>query len=362
MDVDSIAEVKPLFKEGLYKWREENLRPLPWKETEDPYLIWLSEVILQQTRVEQGKAYYFNFKNQFPTIQDLAEAEEEEVLKCWQGLGYYSRARNMHQAAKFIAFERGGVFPKEMNDLLQLKGVGPYTAAAIASFAYNQPYAVLDGNVFRVLARFFGITEPINSTKGKKIFSKIALLLLDKENPAYYNQAIMDFGALTCKSPKPDCQSCRLSDLCSARRRDDVRSFPVKTRKIQKRTRYFHYLVISDSENLILRKRIDKDIWQNLYDFPLIEKENFQEDWIPDLKAIPNLPDTLFVEGKSRPYRQLLTHQEIRAVFWRIKSKTPLNKFKHPLQIVGVDSLKNYPFPKIVDWYLAEKSLDLLFK
>lgn len=362
MDVENLLAFKEVFIKGLYTWRRNHPRSLPWKKTSDPYLIWLSEVILQQTRVEHGTAYYLEFSRRFPTVFDLADATEDEVLKCWQGLGYYSRARNLHQTARYIAYERGGHFPQEHKELLQLKGIGSYTAAAIASFAFNKPHAVLDGNVFRVLARVFGVADPINSTSGKKLFAQLADQLLDHENPAYYNQAIMDFGALTCKAPRPNCRACTLQTVCKAFNEDSIPNLPVKIRAAEKKRRYFNYLVVTDPNHILIHKRTQKDIWQNLYEFPLFEtSELLEQPEAPLENWSINIGKTRFIR-KSRPYHQTLSHQKITAVFWEVSTPNPLNSQIPPLQRIKKDSLKKFPFPKIVDWYLEEKYLNLLNK
>ena len=255
------------FARLLIEWYHEHKRDLPWRNTNDPYLIWISEIILQQTRVAQGYAYYQRFIERFPNLESLAAAEENEVLKYWQGLGYYSRARNLHQAAISV----NGVFPVKYEDILKLKGVGTYTAAAICSFAYNQPHAVVDGNVYRVLSRFFGINEPIDSRKGKKIFASLAHDLLDKIQPALYNQAIMDFGALQCTPLSPDCTVCPFKNRCFAFNHNMVSSLPIKQNKTKTSERFFYYLLIRDNGNIYLNKRTENDIWKNLYELPLIE-------------------------------------------------------------------------------------------
>ena len=233
------------FSQKIIFWYEHNKRDLPWRNTRDPYLIWLSEIILQQTRVDQGMSYYLKFVGEFPTVKQLAKADNEKVMKLWQGLGYYSRARNLHTTAKIILLEHKGVFPKEFETILALKGVGEYTAAAIASFAYNKPYAVVDGNVYRVLSRVFDISTPIDSTQGKKEFNHLAGELLDKNKPAIYNQAIMEFGAMQCKPINPYCAVCPLNTMCLAYSKKLVAELPVKSKKTKVRDRYFNYIVLN---------------------------------------------------------------------------------------------------------------------
>src|ERR1035437_2253314 len=255
----------------LSEWYEVHERALPWRLNPDPYKVWLSEIILQQTRVEQGLPYYNAILLRFPDVRTLAEASLDDLLKLWQGLGYYSRARNMHAAAKQVTSEFGGTFPKNYETLLHLKGVGEYTAAAISSIVYGEPKAVVDGNVYRVLSRLFNIDTPINSTEGKRIFSSLAAELLDQEHPSRHNQAIMEFGALHCVPVRPDWVTCPLSTHCLAMTAGRVAELPVKTRGAAKQDRFFLYLVPTDGQHAWLQQRLEKDIWQNLWEFPLIE-------------------------------------------------------------------------------------------
>ena len=259
------------FADKLIGWYEENKRDLPWRDTKDPYRIWISEIILQQTRVAQGYDYFVRFMKRFPDVFTLAEAEEDEVMKYWQGLGYYSRARNLHAAARSMA-EAGG-FPVVYQDVLALKGVGEYTAAAICSFAYDMPYAVVDGNVYRVLSRWMGIDAPIDSTQGKKLFAQVAQELMDKKRPAIYNQAIMDFGALQCTPSSPNCLFCPLSDSCLALAQGKVDALPVKQHKTKVTNRFFNYIYVRTGGYTFIRKRTGNDIWKNLYEPLLIETD-----------------------------------------------------------------------------------------
>ena len=289
---------------------------MPWRGERDPYRIWLSEVILQQTRVAQGAAYYERFTQAFPTVHDLAAAHEDQVLALWQGLGYYSRARNLHKAAKLVA-ERGA-FPDDYAGLLALPGVGPYTAAAIASFAYGEPVAVVDGNVYRVLSRYFGVDEPIDKPAGQRAFKSLAQELLPASQPAAYNQAIMDFGATVCTPKRPRCPSCPLRDSCSALSQNRVDVLPRKAGTVKRRTRYFDYLRIADARGrLWVRRRGGGDIWQGLYDLPLVEgatgfaerpqlEERLRQAGIADVELL----------GRSQPRKHVLSHQELRARFW----------------------------------------------
>lgn len=353
---------KKMFSKKLLEWYAQSERPMPWKGEKNAYFIWLSEIILQQTRVEQGLPYFLKFKAQYPTVKDLANAPEVEVMKLWEGLGYYSRARNLHSAAKFIANDLNGVFPDRYEDILALKGVGPYTAAAIASFAYNLPYAVVDGNVYRVLSRFFGIDEPIDTTRGKKLFSALAQELLTTKKAGVYNQAIMDFGATHCMPKNTKCNNCNLSKKCVAFNDNRVNELPVKSKKIKKRERFFNYLNVQLEENTLITKRTSKDIWQNLYEFPLIESEKLLDKG--ELKK-STLWETLFQEnqveiiGKSKVFKQQLTHQKIHACFWKISLKKLDKEDENPFIFVDKKELNKFPFPKIIDWYLQDNSLYL---
>ncbi|MGQ0829470.1 MAG: A/G-specific adenine glycosylase, partial [Bacteroidota bacterium] len=267
------------FSDKIIVWYNKNKRDLPWRNTTDAYLIWLSEIILQQTRVDQGMNYYLKFAKEFPSVKHLAKANDEKVMKLWQGLGYYSRARNLHTTAKTITDKYQGKFPNKYADILSLKGVGEYTAAAIASFAFNKPHAVVDGNVYRVLARVFGIITPIDSTQGKKEFYQLANQLINKKEPAAHNQAIMELGAIQCKPVNPDCSVCVLNTMCFAYFKKRVTEFPVKSKTTKVRNRYFNYVVLHYKGTIAINKRGEKDIWTNLYDFPLIETaKEFKEE------------------------------------------------------------------------------------
>ena len=255
----------------IIRWYNKNKRDLPWRETRNPYLIWLSEIILQQTRVEQGLSYYLRFAEKYPTVKSLAASKEDDVLKLWQGLGYYSRARNLHQTAKRIVDEFSGKFPTDYSSILSLKGIGDYTAAAIASFAYDQKYPVVDGNVFRLLSRHFEMKTPIDTSAGKKEFTEMADGLMMNYPPAIFNQAIMEFGAKVCRPANPDCLKCPLNATCFSFKNKTVHLFPIKKNKTKTKKRYFNYIVIGDKNKFFIKKRIEKDIWQGLYDFPLIE-------------------------------------------------------------------------------------------
>jgi len=336
---------------------------MPWKGEKNPYLIWLSEIILQQTRVAQGLPYFEKFKAAYPTITDLANAPEDEVFKLWEGLGYYSRARNLHFTAKDIRDNYAGIFPTEYEDILKLKGVGTYTAAAIASFAYDLPYAVLDGNVYRVLSRYLGIKEPIDTTAGKKIFTKLSQELLAKKRPADYNQAIMDFGATQCVPANPNCKTCPLAKTCIARKEDLISQLPIKSKKLKKRSRFFHYLIINFGNQIWIRKRSKKDIWQGLYEFPLLETDKLLDrnrlELTDEYQQI--IPPEATITRVSAPFSQQLTHQKINALFFEITIEKPLNNAPEEWKNISREELKTYAFPRIIDLYLQDKSLYLNF-
>ena len=347
------------FNRSILDWYSENKRNLPWRETADPYKIWVSEIILQQTRVNQGMTYYDRFINIYPNITSLASAKEEAVLKVWQGLGYYSRARNMHATAKVICSKHNAVFPKTYQDILKLKGIGEYTAAAICSFAFNQKYAVLDGNVFRVLSRFFGVRTPIDTTLGKKEFQKLANKNLSQKNPGTYNQAIMDFGAIQCTPTNPNCGICPINYLCSAYENDYVKELPIKQKKQTKRTRTFNYLVFLQNENTYIEKRKGNDIWKNLFEFPLIEGTQ-----ILSKKSLITLLSKNFNLKEIADYKIVscvklahhLTHQKIVSTFWKIvvcNTKVNLNK-NQIIQIKSQD-INKYPLHRLTEKYLESK-------
>lgn len=344
-----------IFSKTLIKWYLQNKRDLPWRNTNNPYYIWLSEIMLQQTRVAQGLPYFLSFTSSFPTVFDLAKADEEEVLKLWQGLGYYSRARNLHGTAKHIAFELHGIFPDNYNDLLKLKGVGEYTAAAIASFSHNEVVPVVDGNVFRVLSRFFNIETDIAASVAKKEFTALAKELIPNDNPAIFNQAIMEFGALQCVPKNPACEVCVLNSGCLALKYDKVKELPVKLKKTKVRNRYFNYIVFSDeNQNLIIRKRIEKGIWHNLYEFPLIETES-EVDFetisklIFEKYGIKNEILSIKPLNKSKILHKL-SHQHLFVDFYMVEVSGILD------DAISYESMISYPFP-IVIFNFIEKEL-----
>ena len=353
----SDSNLKNTFSQKLLDWASTQNRPMPWKGEKNPYLIWLSEIILQQTRVEQGLPYFQKFASHYPTVKDLANAPEDEVMKLWQGLGYYSRARNLHATAKHIAYDLKGVFPKTYKDILALKGVGPYTAAAIASFAYNLPRAVVDGNVYRVLSRTFGIETPIDTTSGKKEFAVLADELIDAKKAGKYNQAIMDFGATLCTPKLPKCPTCPFKDDCQALEQKTIDKLPIKSKKIVKKERHFHYFIFNYKDITWINKRTEKDIWQNLYDFPLIEfTEKVENQTIKEHEQwLALLEDQDYSITKiSKPYRQMLTHRKVIATFWEIEIQKPLIQ-KHYIE-VEKKNLQQFAFPKVISQYLLKTS------
>jgi len=338
----------------IIAWYLENKRDLPWRNTKNPYFIWLSEVILQQTRVVQGRSYYEKFVQKYSKIEHLASASEQEVLSTWQGLGYYSRARNLHATAKYIAEECRGVFPSSYEELLKLKGVGEYTAAAIASFAFDKAYAVVDGNVFRVLSRIFNIEIPIDSSEGKKQFTYLANELLDKSQPALFNQAMMEFGALQCVPGAPNCENCPLLLFCEANKNKNVQSLPIKNGKTKVRNRYFLYFVTVDASNetILLRQKTEIDIWQNMYEFPKIEFETLE-----DLKGFCDLNRTK-IQTTSKVYKHILSHQHLHAQF--ISFNTPFTKVINDSIEIPISDIINYPLPRLIDRFLEENLTSFL--
>ncbi len=343
----------------LIKWdREKNKRQMPWKGEKDPYKIWLSEIILQQTRVEQGLNYYNNFINKFPDIHKLAKAPDAVVFKLWEGLGYYTRCRNLIATARYISKDLNGKFPAIYEDVKALKGIGPYTAAAISSFAFNLPHAVVDGNVFRVLARLFGIDKPIDSTAGKKIFTDLADELLDKKQPGLYNQAIMDFGAVVCKPAIPLCSICIFKKHCSAFLENKINELPVKEKKISIRKRWFYYLLLEYKNETAIRQRTEKDIWQDLYEFPLIESEVELDKKIV-LQQVEKKKWLLKKEYElmsvSPLFKQQLSHQLIAGQFIKLKLKQK-SKLQHNWLWVSKRKTGKYAFPQFINQFLRKKT------
>lgn len=335
------------FTKILTHWYSVNKRSLPWRTTKNPYHIWLSEIIMQQTQIKQGLPYYETFIRHFPTVFKLADADEQEVLKLWQGLGYYSRARNLHTSAKYIAYELNGVFPSTYSDILELKGVGDYTASAIASICFNESTAVVDGNVYRVLSRYFGIDTPINVTAGIKEFKTLASSLLDKINPGDYNQAVMEFGATQCKPKNPDCIVCPLKDGCMALQKSKVDAWPVKLKKTKVTKKHFNFLVlISADKQTLFEKRTSKGIWQNLYQFPLIESEHpIDPENFNSHTKVQHFFNGLNYEYSLYNTSELvhkLSHQHLYTRFWIIEID------KLPKEGIPVSQLKTYPTPILI--------------
>lgn len=313
------------FSSTLLHWYKEHKRDLPWRGISDPYIIWLSEIILQQTRIDQGMPYFYRFLERFPTIQDFAAADVDEVLRLWQGLGYYSRARNMYAAAQQVMGEFGGIFPSRYEDLLTLKGVGEYTAAAVSSFSTNQPKAVLDGNVFRVLSRYFGIETPINTGAGKKEFAQLAFEVLNKQNAGEYNQAIMDFGATQCKPKNPDCGVCVFQRGCYAVREGKVGILPVKLKARASRNRYFHYFIIREDKQILMSRRDNSEVWGSLYEFPLLETSRDVD--LPELVESPEFRELFLTSDLVQVgpmVKHVLSHQNIYAKFYEIRQSSSL--------------------------------------
>lgn len=353
------------FGDRLISWYERNKRELPWRNSNDPYKIWLSEIILQQTRVDQGLAYYLRFVEKYPNVYKLAQAPEKEVFKLWQGLGYYNRAANMIATARTIVEKHNGVFPARRNDLLKLKGIGSYTSAAIASMAFEEPVAVVDGNVYRVVSRVFGIHTPINTTAAKNEFDAVATNLLAKHPPAVFNQALMEFGALYCKPRNPDCERCIFQLECYAFQKNLIKELPVKKAKTVVVNRYFYYFVIefqdNDSDFVYMKKREARDIWKNLFDFFMVEVS----EKIDPLKAVAQLPkfnfkpdQKYFTKSISSEYIHLLSHQKIHAYFIRIIVDKKLeNNRDKSLLLINKKEIGKYPVPRLIDRYLKEHKI-----
>lgn len=350
------------FTKKLLAWNSnQNRRSMPWKGEKDPYRIWLSEIILQQTRVEQGWDYYLRFINAFPTVKDLAAAPEAKVFKLWEGLGYYSRCRNLIATAKLISEKYNGVFPSTYEAIIQLKGIGPYTAAAIASFAFNLPYAVVDGNVLRVIARIYGIDKPVDSPKGRALLDELAGTLLDKRSPGAYNQAIMDFGAVICKPKAPLCDSCFMQKSCIACNKGLTDILPVKEKKINKKTRWFYYYIIRHNTGIYIRERQDSDIWRHLHEFLLLETaERMKEDDIAMNETIKPFFEKYGgrITGVSKLYAQQLTHQTIRGQFIELSCQK-LPAMDGVFRKVAARNLAKHAFPKFITTYLQEKNVNL---
>lgn len=341
------------FTKTLTYWYSVNKRDLPWRATKNPYYIWLSEIIMQQTQIKQGLPYYEAFVNQYPSVFDLANAHEEDILKLWQGLGYYSRARNLHTSAKHIAYELEGKFPITYSEILKLKGVGDYTASAIASICFNEPTAVVDGNVYRVLSRYFGIDTPINSAQGIKQFKALATSLIDTKNPGDHNQAIMEFGAIQCKPKKPNCLVCPLESSCVALQKGRIDQVPVKLKKTKITKKHFNFLVlISSKKQTLFEQRKTKGIWQNLYQFPLIETDtelkpnHFRTH--PQIEAFFNGSNYEFSLYNTKEIIHKLSHQHLYTKFWIVEVD------ELPRQGTTISNLNTYPTPILIGNFIEE--------
>jgi A/G-specific adenine glycosylase len=341
----------------LEMWYYCNKRDLPWRNSVSAYHIWLSEIILQQTRVNQGLEYYNKFVERFPHVEDLARAPIDEVLKLWQGLGYYTRARNLHATAQIIVNEYNGSFPWQYKELLKLKGIGAYTAAAIASIAFKEPVALVDGNVFRVLSRLYGIDTPIDTLAGKNVFTKIASEILNPDKPDIHNQALMEFGALVCLYRNPHCEECILAKLCKARIDGTVEILPVKVGKSKIHVRYFNYLFIQHNGKTYLNKRNSKDIWNSLFEFPLVETNaplSFSKlillpPWNHILGSKPVKP-----HGRAKTYKHQLTHQTLYCCFYIIKMNAEPVMEHFNYLVVSLNHINEYAVPKAIDRYLED--------
>ncbi|WP_431133495.1 A/G-specific adenine glycosylase [Psychroserpens mesophilus] len=343
------------FKKVLTNWYSINKRELPWRNTKNPYYIWLSEIIMQQTQIKQGLPYYEAFVTNYPSVFDLANAQEQDVLKLWQGLGYYSRARNLHASAKYIANELDGIFPSTYSEIIKLKGVGDYTASAIASICFNEPTAVVDGNVYRVLSRYFGISTPINSSQGIKEFKMLATSLIDTKYPGDYNQALMEFGATQCKPKNPYCIVCPLKDHCVALQKGNIDMLPVKLKKTKVVKKHFNFLVfMSSDKKTLFEQRNTKGIWRNLYQFPLVEtvKELHSEDFKSHTKISSYLNNIEFEYSlyNTKELVHKLSHQHLYTKFWIIEVD------KLPEQGIPISELKSYPAPIVIGNFIEEFS------
>ena len=344
------------FSDKIVKWYLDNGRPLPWRDTKDPYKIWLSEVILQQTRVAQGLPYYQRFVESYPSVADLAGADEQHVLRSWQGLGYYTRARNLHKCAKTVMAVHKGIFPDTSGELLKLPGIGTYTAAAIASFAFNERIPVVDGNVFRILSRIFGIDVPINSSQGKKIFAELATKLMPAKSPDLHNQAMMEFGATHCTPLSPQCSVCPFKGACVAFKQEMIGVLPVKNPAKKSRKRYFYYLVVEKDDSFLMKRRADKDIWQGLFDFVLIEK------------TLPEKPEAIIADHTyrkwfektkdievSKDYKHILTHQTIHCRFIRVKAAPSFSMVEDGHSFYSRKQIADLPKPVLISRFLEEQ-------
>lgn len=349
------------FTVKITQWYKKNFRPLPWRETRDPYLIWISEIILQQTRIEQGLPYFKKFAEKYPGVADMAMAEEEEILKLWQGLGYYSRARNMHKASKEIMQKFNGRFPDNHSDILKLTGVGSYTAAAIGSIAFDLREVAVDGNVYRFATRYFGIKTPINTTSCEKEIVSLLKDMMPHKNVGEFTQATIEIGALICKPKNPLCAECPVSETCYALRNNQIEQLPVKQKKIKRRNRYFNYFIFNEPGKYFVQKREGKDIWQGLYEFPLIEQSELKEikELISEIeKKFGNRGINSKDLVKIYETKHVLTHQDIYATFWKIDAKSPIIVNPNAL-IINKKDIVVYPVSRLVELFLkTQKELN----
>ena len=344
------------FAQEIIKWYHINKRDLPWRNTDDPYIIWLSEIIMQQTRVDQGTPYFNRFAERYPTVNDFAAATEDEILNLWQGLGYYSRGRNMHHTAQMVMEEHAGYFPKTYDKLIKLKGIGEYTAAAISSFSANEPNAVVDGNVFRLLARFFGVDAAINTGKGKKLFTKLANSVMDDLQPGTYNQAVMEFGSLQCKPVNPLCETCPLRIECVAFNENRIIDLPVKNKSKKIRERYFNYVVAIKDGRVLMNKRGPNDIWQNLHELPLYESDHLilAEECINTSQFISNFGNNAIISYSYQPIKHILSHQKIHAQFIEIQNFSESFYNDKKWFYVSYADLKDMAQPKLIFEFLKK--------
>ncbi len=333
------------FGSKITNWYTDNKRDLPWRNTKNVYFIWLSEVLLQQTRVDQGIGYYLRFIEAFPKVSDLANATEEDVLKLWQGLGYYSRARNIHFAAKQIINEFEGKFPNKYLEIIKLKGVGEYTAAAISSICYEEEVAVVDGNVYRVLSRYLEIKTAIDSTEGKKEFKQVANELIKTHQPSTFNQGVMELGALICTPKNPNCEQCPLNNSCLSFSKNTFLNFPVKAKKTKQRNRYLNFILIENREKYYIQKREGKGIWQNMYQFPLIETKKEMTEWNNEIKGIS-------ISSVSETIKHILSHQILYAKFWHSKATSNTFTPNESWSLINLENIKAKPLPKLIENYI----------
>jgi A/G-specific adenine glycosylase len=353
------------FKEIIVKWYSENKRDLPWRNSDNPYFIWISEVILQQTRVAQGLSYYLRFTEAFPTLRSLAQADIDKVMKVWQGLGYYSRARNLQNGAKQIVADYNGIIPNTFEELLKIKGIGPYSAGAIASFAFKQVVPAIDGNVYRVLSRIYGVFSSSETASGKKEFFNLTMELIDHKQPDIFNQALLDFGALQCTPRNPNCQQCPFNDLCYAFRNNLVNQLPVKGKKIVSRDRFFHYVIIRYKESTFIQRREAGDIWTSLYEFPLIETNSpIGIEELTSLEEWVNLfgkdePTILYI---SQPIKHLLSHQTLYNRFFIVEINKPNYLLRENYIKIPTAAIQNYSVPKVIDNFLAAEPSEIYLR